>query len=246
MGQPQRKKGENMVEKKEQCIVRDGFNGIRGMYTSGIFFGMLALMAGCIFSIPAYAKDEFRFGLMLQLPFGGSQGGSFIHFSDVRIGAKVQYADIDDSELQKEKTIDRVYQDGVLQSSTVNSEKTVVLNDGDKVSGAEAYVLVTPFNRKWYISGGINGFTGQKNIQGAIGLGYDPSFGGYLGIGALMPFSELGVRFNLRSIDYFAGLSSLSGFSQDTVWKDDKVTYNDTYNTTPTVVTSLRKDAGGN
>ena len=45
----------------------------------------------------AMAEEEWRLGLMLQVPFGGSQERSFVHFANTRIGAKLQYAGIDDS-----------------------------------------------------------------------------------------------------------------------------------------------------
>jgi hypothetical protein len=48
-----------------------------------------------------------------------------------------------------------------------------------------------------------------------------------------MPYSELGFRFNFRNIDFYAGMTSLGAFSPKTVWKDDTITYRDTFNTTP-------------
>jgi hypothetical protein len=184
------------------------------------------LIAGGITAKPAYAEEEWRVGGMLQIPFGGSKEQSFVHFADTRIGVKVQYAEVDDIVRRKEQTVDRVYQDGE-ESTTVTSETVVTVEKGDKVTGGEAYLLIAPFNGFWDVSGGVNGFTGQSAIQGAAGLGYDPSFGGYLGIGALLPYSEAGVRLNFRYIDYFIGATSLPKFSSKTVYKDDNITYND-------------------
>ena len=207
---------------------------MRGIHKIGPAFCLAGVLTmGCIMWHSAHAEDEFRVGLMFQIPFGSSQGGSFVHFDNTRIGAKVQYATIDDITLQREKVIDRVFVDGLLQSETVKSDKTVTLSDGDKVSGAEAYLLVTPFNRRWNLSGGVNGFTGNRDFQGAIGLGMDPILGVYTQLGALMPYSEVGVRFNFHAIDLFAGMTSLGGFSSKTVWKDDVITNNDTFHTSP-------------
>jgi hypothetical protein len=207
---------------------------MRGIHRIGPAFCLAGVLTtGCIIWQSAHAEDEFRVGLMFQIPFGGSHGGSFIHLDDTRIGAKVQYAAIDDITLQREKVIDRVFIDGILQNETVKSDKTVTLNDGDKVSGAEAYLLVTPFNRRWNLSGGVNGFTGNRDFQGALGFGIDPSIGVYTQLGVLMPFSEVGVRFNFHAFDFFAGMTSLDGFSSKTVWKDDVITYNDSFHTTP-------------
>jgi hypothetical protein len=208
----------------------NGVTGMRGVKQFGLVLSLTGALAGCLTWQPAYAEDEFRVGLMLQIPFGGSERGDLIHFPNTRIGIKAQYAQLDDTTKMKEQVIDRVYVDGVLQSSTTRSED-ITTTDGDKVSGAQAYLLVTPFNSKWNLSGGIDGFTGKNNIQGALGFGYDSSFGGgYVKLGAQMPYSELGFRFNLRYIDYFVGINSLSGFSPKTVWKDDKITYYDTFN----------------
>ena len=204
--------------------------------------GILAI--GCIAWQPAYAQNDTRVGLMLEVPFGGGQRGSFVHFDNTRIGAKIQYARVDDISKQNQQIIDRIYQDDVLQSSTTRPETTVDLNNGDKVTGGEVYFLVTPFSGKWNLSGGVNGFTGNKNFQGALGFGYDTLFGAYTQLGVLMPFSELGVRFNFHSIDYFAGLTSLGGFSPKTVWKDNLITYNDTFNTTPAPTPDTSGDTG--
>jgi hypothetical protein len=208
--------------------------GMRVTKKIGLALSLTGTLAvGCITWQPAFAEDEFRVGLMLQIPIGGSERGDLIHFPNTRIGIKIQYAALDDTIKRNETVIDRVYLDGVLQSSTTRSSD-VITTDGDKVSGAQAYLLVTPFNRKWNLSGGIDGFSGSNNIQGALGLGYDPTFGGvYVKLGAQMPYSELGVRFNLRYIDYLAGINSLSGFSPKTVWKEDNITYYDTFNTSP-------------
>ncbi len=184
------------------------------------------LIAGGITAKPAYSEEEWRVGGMLQIPFGGSKEQSFVHFANTRIGIKVQYAEVDDIVKRKDQTVDRLYQDGV-ESTTVTSETIVTVEKGDKVVGGEVYLLIAPFNGFWDVSGGANGFTGQSAIQGAAGLGYDPAFGGYLGIGALLPYSEAGVRLNFRYIDYFVGATSLPKFSSKTVWKDGVITYND-------------------
>jgi hypothetical protein len=191
------------------------------LYLAGV------LAAGCSMWQTAFADDEFRAGLMLQVPFGSSQSGSWVHFDNTRIGAKIQYASIDDIVMQKEQTIKRVYLDDDLQRETVTSENIVTLDNGDKVSGAEAYFMVTPFNRRWNMSAGVNGFTGNRDFQGALGLGFDTSFGAYTQLGVLMPYSEAGLRYNFRAIDFYAGLNSLGGFSSKTQWKDDIITYDD-------------------
>ncbi len=36
------------------------------------------------------------------------------------------------------------------------------------------------------------------------------------------------MRFNLRYIDYYLGLTSLPAFSPATVWREDEVAYDDT------------------
>lgn len=186
------------------------------------------LAAGAITAQSAWAEEEWRVGGMLQIPFGGSKEQSFVHFANTRIGVKVQYAEIDDVVKRNEQTIDRVYQDGVLQSSAVTSEAVVTVDEGGKVVGGEGYLLLAPFNGFWDISGGINGLAGQQTIQGAAGLGYDPSFGVYLGIGALLPYSQAGIRLNFRHLDYFVGATSLPKFSSKTVWEEGKINYRDT------------------
>jgi len=185
------------------------------------------LVAGAIAVQSAWAEEEWRVGGMLQIPFGGSKEQSFVHFANTRIGVKVQYAEIDDLIKRNEQTVDRVYQDGELQSSTVTSEAVVTVDEGDKVIGGEGYLMVAPFNGFWDVSGGLNGFAGQQTVQGAAGLGYDPSFGVYLGIGALLPYSQAGIRLNFRHLDYFVGATSLPKFSSKTVWKEDKINYKD-------------------
>ena len=191
------------------------------------------LTTGTIVVKPACAEEEWRVGGMLQIPFGGSREKTFVHFANTRIGIKVQYAEVDDIIKRNEQTVERVYQDGVLQSSTVTSEAVVTVDEGGKVIGGEGYLLVAPFNGFWDFSGGFNGFAGQETVQGAAGLGYDPSFGVYLGIGALLPYSEAGIRLNFRYIDYFVGATSLPKFSSKTVWQEDKITYNDSSQYTP-------------
>ncbi len=186
------------------------------------------LMAGAITTQSALAEEEWRVGGMLQIPFGGSKEQSFVHFANTRIGVKVQYAEIDDVIKRNEQTVDRVYQDGVLQSSTVASTAVVTVDEGEKVIGGEGYLMLAPFNGFWDVSGGLNGFAGQQIVQGAAGLGYDPSFGVYLGLGALLPYSQAGIRLNFRHLDYFVGATSLSKFSSKTVWKEDLVKYQDT------------------
>ncbi len=181
----------------------------------------------------AWAEEEWRVGGMLQIPFGGSKEQSFVHFANTRIGVKVQYAEVDDLIKRNEQTVDRVYQDGELQSSTVTSEAVVTVEEGDKVIGGEGYLMVAPFNGFWDVSGGLNGFAGQQTAQGAAGLGYDPSFGVYLGIGALLPYSQVGIRLNFRHVDYFVGATSLPKFSSKTVWKEDIIKYNDTSQEVP-------------
>lgn len=176
----------------------------------------------------AMAEEEWRVGLMLQLPFGGSQERDFVHFANTRIGAKLQYAEIDDIVKRNEQTVERVFLGEELQSSEVTSEGVVKVEDGDKVVGGEGYVTIAPFNGHWDVSGGVNAFSGNNTFQGAAGLGYDPVLGGYLAIGALMPYSQAGLRFNFRYIDYYLGLTSLPKFSPTTVWEEDAVVYDDT------------------
>jgi hypothetical protein len=200
--------------------------------------GLMAVLvggvaAGTLAPQPVYAEEEWRVGGMLQIPFGGSKEKSFVHFANTRIGVKVQYAEIDDVIKRNELTVDRVFQGNVELSATVTSEGVVTVDEGDKVVGGEGYLLVAPFNGFWDVSGGINGFGGKDIIQGAAGLGYDPSFGVYLGIGALMPYSEVGIRLNFRHIDYFVGATSLPKFSSKTVWQEDKITYSDTFEAIP-------------
>ena len=182
---------------------------------------------------PASAEEEWRVGGMLQIPFGGSQESSFVHFVNTRIGIKVQYAEVDDIVKRNEQTIERVYRGEILESETVTAERVVTVDDGDKVIGGEGYLLVAPFNGFWDVSGGINGFTGQNDIQGAAGLGFDPSFGVYLGIGALFPYSQAGIRFNFRYIDYFVGATSLPGFEGKTLWQEDEIVYEDVFLAAP-------------
>lgn len=191
------------------------------------------LTTGTIVAKPACAEEEWRVGGMLQIPFGGSREKTFVHFANTRIGIKVQYAEVDDIIKRNEQTVERVYQGDVLQSSTVTSEAVVTVDEGGKVIGGEGYLLVAPFNGFWDFSGGFNGFAGQETVQGAAGLGYDPSFGVYLGIGALLPYSEAGIRFNFRYIDYFVGATSLPKFASKTVWQEDKATYNDILQVSP-------------
>jgi hypothetical protein len=194
--------------------------GLMVVFTGGVAAGILAPQSVC-------AEEEWRVGGMLQIPFGGSKEKSFVHFANTRIGVKVQYAEIDDVIKRNEQTVERVYQGNVEVSSNVTSAAVVTVDEGDKVIGGEGYILFAPFNGFWDVSGGINGFYGQHTIQGAAGLGYDPSFGTYLEIGALMPYSEVGIRLNFRHIDYFVGATSLPQFSSKTVWLEDKITYND-------------------
>ncbi len=191
------------------------------------------LTTGTIVAKPAFAEEEWRVGGMLQIPFGGSREKTFVHFANTRIGIKVQYAEVDDIIKRNELTVERIYQGDVLQSSTVTSENVVTVDEGGKVIGGEGYLLVAPFNGFWDFSGGFNGFAGQETVQGAAGLGYDPSFGVYLGIGALLPYSEVGVRLNFRYIDYFVGATSLPKFASETVWQEDKTTYNDISQVSP-------------
>lgn len=174
------------------------------------------------------AEEEWRVGLMLQLPFGGSQEKDFVHFANTRIGAKLQYAEIDDVVKRNEQTVERIYLGEELQSSEVTSEEVVKVESGDKVVGGEAYIMVSPFNGLWNVSGGVNGFSGNNTFQGAGGLGYDPLLGGYLSVGALMPYSQVGLRFNFRYIDYYLGATSLPKFSSTTVWEEDGIVYEDT------------------
>ena len=174
------------------------------------------------------AEEEWRVGLMVQLPFGGSQEKGFVHFANTRIGAKLQYAEIDDIVKRNEQTVERVFLGEELQSSEVTAEGVVKVEDGDKVVGGEGYLLVAPFNGFWDVSGGINAFSGNNTVQGAAGIGYDPVLGGYLTVGALLPYSQAGLRFNFRYIDYFLGLTSLPKFSPSTVWEEDSVVYDDT------------------
>jgi hypothetical protein len=173
------------------------------------------------------AEDEWRVGLMLQLPFGGSQERGFVHFANTRIGAKLQYAEVDDVVKRNEQTVERIYFGEELKSSEVTSEEVVKVENGDKVVGGEAYIMVTPFNGLWNVSGGVNGFSGSNTIQGVGGLGYDPLLGGYLAVGALMPYSQVGLRFNFRYIDYYLGATSLPKFSSTTVWEEDLIVYED-------------------
>ncbi|MBU1566837.1 MAG: hypothetical protein KJ630_14595 [Proteobacteria bacterium] len=189
--------------------------------------------AGTIAAKPVLAEEEWRVGGMIQIPFGGTKRQSFVHFIDTRIGVKVQYAAVDDVIMRNEQAVERVYQDGVLQSSTVISDGVVTVQGGDKVVGGEGYLLVAPFNGFWDVSGGINGFAGQDTIQGAVGLGYDPSFGVYIGIGGLFPFSEAGIRLNFRHIDYFVGATSFPKFSEKTVLQEDNIRYIDILQTSP-------------
>lgn len=191
------------------------------------------LTTGTIAAKPACAEEEWRVGGMLQIPFGGSREKTFVHFANTRIGIKVQYAEVDDIIKRNEQVVERVYEGDVLQSSTVTSENAVTVDEGGKVVGGEGYLLVAPFNGFWDFSGGFNGFAGQETIQGAAGLGYDPSFGVYLGIGALLPYSEAGIRFNFRYIDYFVGATSLPKFASETVWQENKTTYNDISQVSP-------------
>lgn len=174
------------------------------------------------------AEEEWRVGLMLQLPFGGSQERSFVHFANTRVGAKLQYAEIDDVVKRKEQTLERIYLGEELQSSEVTAEAVVKVEDGDKVVGGEIYVMITPFNGSWDVSGGTNVFSGDNTFQGAGGFGYDPLLGGYLAVGALMPYSQVGLRFNFRYIDYYLGATSLPEFSSTTVWEEDRIVYEDT------------------
>jgi len=191
------------------------------------------LTTGTIVAKPACAEEEWRVGGVLQIPFGGSREKTFVHFANTRIGIKVQYAEIDDVIKRNEQTVERVYQGGVLQSSASTSETVVTVDEGGKVVGGEGYLLVAPFNGFWDFSGGFNGFAGQETVQGAAGLGYDPSFGVYLGIGALLPYSEAGIRLNFRYIDYFVGATSLPKFSSKTVWQKDRITYSDISQASP-------------
>jgi hypothetical protein len=201
--------------------------------------GLMQVLVGVLVAVAiitaqsALAEEEWRVGGMLQIPFGGSKEQSFVHFANTRIGVKVQYAENDDVIKRNEQTVDRVYQDGVLQSSTVTSAAVVTVDEGEKVIGGEGYLLVAPFNGFWDVSGGLNGFAGQQIVQGAAGLGYDPSFGVYLGLGALLPYSQAGIRLNFRHLDYFVGATSLPKFSSKTVWKEDIVTYQDTLQEPP-------------
>ena len=188
---------------------------------------LVGFIALCL-ATAAPAEEEWRVGLMLQLPFGGSQEKDFVHFANTRIGAKLQYAEIDDIVKRNDQTVERVYLGQELQSSEVTSEGVVKVEDGDKVVGGEGYVTIAPFNGHWDVSGGVNAFSGNNTFQGAAGLGYDPVLGGYLAIGALMPYSQAGLRFNFRYIDYYLGLTSLPKFSPTTVWEEDAVLYKDT------------------
>ena len=194
------------------------------------------LTTGSMFVKPTYAEEEWRVGGMLQIPFGGSQSKSFVHFADTRVGVKVQYATVDDTIKANEQIVERVYQGGALLSSTVASESVVTVSDGGKVVGGEGYLMVAPFNGYWDFSGGINGFAGQETVQGAAGFGFDPSLGGYLQLGALMPYCEAGLRLNFRYVDYFIGATSLPKFKSKTVWQADKTIYKDTTLATPEVV----------
>lgn len=173
------------------------------------------------------AEEEWRVGLMLQLPFGGSQERGFVHFANTRIGAKMQYAEVDDVVKRNEQTVERIYFGEELRSSEVASEEVVKVQNGDKVVGGEAYIMVSPFNGLWNVSGGVNGFSGNNTIQGVGGLGYDPLLGGYLAVGALAPYSQVGLRFNFRYIDYYLGATSLPKFSSSTVWDEDRIVYED-------------------
>jgi hypothetical protein len=192
----------------------------------------LALLALSVIGMEAppaaMAEEEWRLGLTLQVPFGGSQEKSFVHFANTRIGAKLQYAEIDDIVKQNRQTVERIYLGEELQSSTVTEEGVVKLKDGDKVVGGEGYITVAPFSGFWDVAGGIGAFSGSNAIQGAAGIGYDPTLGGFLSVGALLPYSQAGVRFNLRYIDYYLGLTSLPAFSPATVWREDEVAYDDT------------------
>ena len=105
--------------------------------------------------------------------------------------------------------------------------------------GGEGYITVAPFSGFWDVAGGIGAFSGSNAIQGAAGIGYDPTLGGFLSIGALLPYSQAGVRFNFRYIDYYLGLTSLPAFSPATVWREDEVTYDDT------VIVPLAADEAG-
>ncbi len=225
------------LKKKEKQIMHKNFSrDCRVLATVAVpkpakvcrmLFFVAAFLAGTILAETTFAEEEWRVGGMLQIPFGGSKHKSFVHLGDTRIGIKVQYAEIDDHIKRNEQSVERVYQGETLASSTVTSESVVTVEDGDDVIGGEGYLLLAPFNGFWDISGGINGFTGQHTVQGAAGLGYDPSFGFYLGIGALMPFSEVGIRLNFRHIDYYLGATSLPRFTSKTVWQEDGITYTD-------------------
>lgn len=203
----------------------------------------LALLALSVIGMEAppaaMAEEEWRLGLTLQVPFGGSQEKSFVHFANTRIGAKLQYAEIDDIVKQNRQTVERIYLGEELQSSTVAEEGVVKLKDGDKVVGGEGYITVAPFSGFWDVAGGIGAFSGSNAIQGAAGIGYDPTLGGFLSVGALLPYSQAGVRFNFRYIDYYLGLTSLPAFSPTTVWREDEVAYDDT------VIVPLAADEAG-
>lgn len=220
--------------------------------------GLAMLLAGVLTTgsmgiKQVYAEDEWRVGGMLQIPFGGSNNKSFVHFADTRVGVKVQYATVDDVIKANEQTVERVYQGGELQSSTVTSQSVVTVDEGGKVVGGEGYLMVAPFNGYWDFSGGISGFAGQETVQGAAGFGYDPSFGGYLQLGALLPYCEAGLRLNFRYIDYFVGATSLPKFKPKTVWEADRTIYNDISPAQPEVVapevaapaTTLEPDPSG-
>jgi hypothetical protein len=203
------------------------------MAKSGVLLGVAGgAAAGILLCQPAAAEEELRVGVMLELPFGGSKHQSFVHFDSTRIGAKVQYAEVEEIEKRIEHVVDRVFQDGVLVSSEEKGNRVVTVSEGDQVYGGEFYLMVAPFTGKWTISTGINAFGGNNDFQGAAGFGYDPTFGGYMEIAALMPFSEAGVRLNLSYIDYFIGATSFSGFSPEKVWQKETFRFNDTSNTT--------------
>lgn len=197
--------------------------------TVAISLSLAALVCWPLLAVSTVAaEEEWRFGVMLQLPFGGSQERDFVQFANTRVGAKVQYAEIDDVVKRKEQTLERIYLGEELQSSEVTSEAVVKVDDGDKVVGGEFYMTITPFNRLWNFSGGANVFSGDNTFQGAGGIGFDPLLGGYFAVGVLMPYSQAGLRFNFRYIDYYLGLTSLPEFSSSTVWEEDRIVYEDT------------------
>ena len=225
-----------MVDRRNPRRVTNG----GGILKTPTTIGLAVLLAGVLTTgsigvKPTYAEDEWRVGGMLQIPFGGSQSKSFVRFADTRIGVKVQYATVDDTIKANEQVVERVYQGGELRSSTVVSESATTVSDGGKVVGGEGYLMVAPFNGYWDFSGGINGFAGQETVQGAAGFGFDPSFGGYLQIGALMPYCEAGLRLNFRYVDYFVGATSLPKFKSETVWQADRTIYKDTTLAAPEV-----------